>query len=105
MLYGGHDPGVCARSIGGFTNWLIGYPDQSLASGTDAVALAERLGHPFTLGTLLQSTVFHQLRREPGMVLQRVHAAEVVAAEQRLGLHIDSRILRGGAFSRARRGS
>ena len=36
MLYGGHDPGVCARIIGGFTNWLIGYPEQSLASGTDA---------------------------------------------------------------------
>jgi predicted ATPase len=100
MLYGGHDPGVCARIIGGFTNWLIGYPDQSLASGNDALSLAERLGHPFTLGiTLLQATVLHQLRREPGMVLQRVHAAEVVAAEQRLSLHIDSRVLRGGALA------
>ena len=100
MLYGGHDPGVCARSIGGFTSWLIGYPDQSLASGADALALAERLGHPFTLGiTLLQATVLHQLRREPGMALQRVHAAEIVAAEQRLSLHIDSRVLRGGALA------
>jgi class 3 adenylate cyclase len=100
MLYGGHDPGVCARSIGGFTNWLIGYPHQSLASGTDAVALAERLGHPFTLGiTLLQATVLHHMRREPGMVLQRVHAAEIVAAEQRLSLHIDPRVLRGGALA------
>jgi predicted ATPase len=99
MLYGGHDPGVCARSIGGFTNWLIGYPDQSLASGTDAVALAEQLGHPFTLGiTLLQATVLHQLRREPDMVLQRMDAAQTVAAEQRLSLHIDSRVLRGGAL-------
>ncbi len=99
MLYGGHDPGVCARSIAGFTNWLIGYPDQSLASGTDAVALAERLGHPFTLGiTLLQATVLDQLRREPGAVLQRVDAAEAVAAEQRLSLHIDFRVLRGGAL-------
>ena len=100
MLYGGHDPGVCARIIGGFTSWLIGYPDQSLASVADALALAERLGHPFTLGiTLLQATVLHQLRREPGMALQRVHAAEIVAAEQRLSLHIDSRVLRGGALA------
>jgi predicted ATPase len=100
MLYGGHDPGVCARSIGGFTNWLIGYPDQALASAADALALAERLGHPFTLGTtLLQATVFHQLRREPGMALQRAHAAEIVATEQRLGLHIDFRVLRGGALA------
>jgi hypothetical protein len=68
MLYGGHDPGVCARIIGGFTSWLIGYPDQSLASVADALALAERLGHPFSLGiALLQATVLHQLRREPGM--------------------------------------
>jgi hypothetical protein len=43
MLYGGHDPGICARSIGGFTSWLIGYPDQALASAADALALAERL--------------------------------------------------------------
>ena len=100
MLYGGHDPGVCARIIGGFTSWLIGYPDQSLASVADALALAERLGHPFTLGiTLLQATVFHQLRREPGMALQRLHAAEIVAAEQRFSLHIDSRVLRGGALA------
>jgi class 3 adenylate cyclase/predicted ATPase/DNA polymerase III delta prime subunit len=99
-LYGGHDPGVCARSIGGFTSWLIGYPDQALASAADALALAERLGHPFTLGTtLLQATVFHQLRREPGMALQRAHAAEIVAAEQRLSLHIDSRVLRGGPLA------
>jgi hypothetical protein len=74
--------------------------DQSLASGTNALALAERLGHPFTLGiTLLQSTVLHQLRREPGMVLQQVHAAEVLAAEQRPSLHIDFRVLRGGALA------
>ena len=92
--------GAPRRPAAGFTGWLIGYPDQSLASGTDALALAERLGHPFTLGiTLLQATVFHQLRREPSMALQRVHAAEIVAAEQRLGLHIDPRVLRGGALA------
>ena len=43
--------------------------------------------------------MLHQLRREPGMALQRVQAAEVVAAEQRLSLHIDSRVLRGGALA------
>ena len=100
MLYGGHDPGVCAQIIGGFTNWLIGYPDQSLASGNDALSLAERLGHPFTLGiTLPPGDRVTPVRREPGMVLQRVHAAEVVAAEQRLSLHINSRVLRGGALA------
>jgi predicted ATPase len=100
LLYGGHDPGVCARIIGGFTSWLLGYPDQSLASVADALGLAERLGHPFSLGVaLLQATILHQLRREPDMALQRVHAAEILAAEQRFSLHIDPRVLRGGALA------
>jgi len=100
MVYGGHDPGVCARILGGLTGWLLGYLDQSRASIADGLELAERLGHPFTLGiALLQATVFHQLCREPDNALRRLHAAETVATEQRHGLHIDFRILRGGALT------
>jgi len=96
FLYGGHDPGVCARMIGGLTGWLLGYPEQSQASVDAALALARRLQHPFSLGVaLLQASLFHQLRRGPGSSFELLRAAEIVAAEQRLALHIDFRVLRG----------
>jgi class 3 adenylate cyclase/predicted ATPase len=96
----GHDPGVCARDVGAWTGWLLGYPDKALASARDALNLAERLDHPFSLGmTLLHAAIFHQLRRDSDSSLQRLRAAEMLAAEQRLALPIDPRILRGAALS------
>ena len=53
LLYGGHDPGVCASSLGAVINWLLGYPDKGLALGSEAVAMAERIAHPFSLETAL----------------------------------------------------
>src|SRR6478736_5644147 len=31
LLYGGHDPGVCAGCFGAQVHWLLGYPERSLA--------------------------------------------------------------------------
>jgi class 3 adenylate cyclase/predicted ATPase len=96
----GHDPGVCARDVGAWTGWLLGYPDKALASTNDALIIAERLNHPFSLGmTLLHASIFHQLRRDSDSSFQRLRAAEIVAAEQRLALPIDPRILRGAVLS------
>jgi class 3 adenylate cyclase len=30
QLYGGHDPGVCARDVGGLAEWQLGYPDTAV---------------------------------------------------------------------------
>ena len=30
QLYGGHDPGACARYLGAQADWLLGYPDKAL---------------------------------------------------------------------------
>ena len=48
--YGGDDPGVCCRSHGARVLWLLGYPDQAEQWNEAALALAQELGHPFTLG-------------------------------------------------------
>jgi predicted ATPase len=48
-LYGGYDPGVACQSWLGWAQYLRGIPDQSLRSVEEALALAERLGHLFTL--------------------------------------------------------
>ena len=99
MVYGGHDPGVCAGYIGALSEWLLGYPEKALASVAEALALAERLAHPFTLSlALLQSSQVYLNRREPERALRQVEAAEVLAAEQRLSLTFEPGMLRGAAL-------
>jgi len=100
LLYGGHDPGVCARYMGAQAYWLLGQPDSGLVMGGEALALAERIAHPFSLGTaLIMNAMLHLDRDEPEAALQRIEAAEALAAEQRLGLAIEPEILRGAAMT------
>ena len=46
--------------------WFLGYPDQALKRSQEALALAQELDHPFTLGFALAiaGAMFHELRRE-----------------------------------------
>jgi predicted ATPase len=98
-LYGGHDPGVCARSMTGQAGWLLGYPETALTSIADALALAERIAHPFSLSiALLTASVLHLNRREPGQALGHLGAAEALAVEQRLSLIFEPGMLRGAAL-------
>jgi predicted ATPase len=43
--YLGHDPAVCALSIGAIVRWLLGYPDQAARLEQQAVSMARRLQH------------------------------------------------------------
>jgi predicted ATPase len=45
----GHDTGVNCLSYIGLTLWTLGYPDQALKKGDEAVALAQALSHPLSL--------------------------------------------------------
>ena len=100
QLYGGHDPGACAGYMGAQAHWLLGHPDTGLAIGRDASALAERIAHPFTLGTaLVMSAMLHLDRDEPELALQRIEAAEALAAEQKIGLVLEPQILRGAVMT------
>jgi class 3 adenylate cyclase/predicted ATPase len=99
LLYGGHDPGVCARMTGAWAQWFLGYPDKALSGSNDGVALAERFAHPLSLNTALQyRALVHLLRREPGEAVRAVQAADILATEQRLTPVFEPRILRGGAL-------
>jgi class 3 adenylate cyclase/tetratricopeptide (TPR) repeat protein len=100
QYYGGHDPGVCAGSIGAFAHWLLGYPDKGLTIGNEALALAEHLAHPFSLEVaLLWNAILRLDRGEPTIALQRLEAAEMLASEQRLGFMYEPRFVRGAALS------
>jgi len=71
-----------------------------LAIGSEALALAERIAHPFTLEiALMNHTMLHLDRGEPELALQRLRTAEALAAEQRLGFTHEPQFLRGAALS------
>ncbi len=48
LEYGSHDCGVCARMFGARTLALSGEADAAARQVDEGIALAERLGHPFT---------------------------------------------------------
>jgi predicted ATPase len=100
LLYGGHDPGVCAGFIGAQVHWLLGYPEKGLAFGSESLALAEHIAHPFTLvDALFFNAMLHLDRGAPELALQRLEAAEALVAEHRLGFMMEPRFLRGAALS------
>jgi predicted ATPase len=73
--------------------------EKGLALGREALALAERIVHPFSFAQALQFTcMLHLECCEPELALQRIEAAEALAAEQRFGLTLEPRLLRGAAL-------
>src|SRR5262245_7369025 len=100
LLYGGHDPGSCARYMGALIYWLLGYPQQALTLSTEAVAMGERLAHPLTLEVaLLFCAMLHLDRGEPDLALRRLDAAEKLVADQRLAFVVEPHFLRGAALT------
>ena len=100
LLYGGHDPGVCAGYVGAQAYWLLGYPEKGIAIGTESLALADAIRDPFSLELALFFNVMLCIDcGEPELALQRLEAAEKLVSEQRLGFVWEPRFLRGAALS------
>jgi class 3 adenylate cyclase len=100
QLYGGHDPGTCAGYFAAQAHWLLGYPDKGLAFGNEALVLAERIAHPFSLALALQyDSMVHLERGERELALQRLETAEALGAEERLGFVIEPQLLRGAVLA------
>ena len=71
--YFGVDAKASCLSYAAFTLWHLGYPDQALKKVNEAVAVAQKLSHPFSLSwTGYYVGVVRQLRRE-------AHAAQGTA--------------------------
>ena len=51
FVYGGHDPGICARWNMTEITWQLGFPDRALGHARDLLSLGERLSHPTSLAT------------------------------------------------------
>lgn len=70
FTYGGHDPGVCAKTTASEALCLLGFADQGVQNALDGLSLAERLSHPFTLAMAQYFMAqVHQYRRDAEAVL------------------------------------
>ena len=47
-VYGGHDPGICACGVGANAAWLTGHADEALKLADRAIAISEKIEHPFS---------------------------------------------------------
>jgi predicted ATPase len=69
--YGGHDPGVCARSHASINLWLLGNPERSLAMSREGLSLAQTLGDHFSIARAAGATaLIHQFRRDAPAVAE-----------------------------------
>jgi class 3 adenylate cyclase/predicted ATPase len=79
--------------------WFLGYPDQSLSRVSEALALAQDLGHPYTIAFAhYMTSVVHLLRGDATRAFANAEKSFEVSQEQRFSLYaILSRISRGRA--------
>jgi predicted ATPase len=105
-LYSGHDLGVCCRMIAAPSLWLLGYPDQAMASMQAALALAQQLAHPLSLTLALYwAAVLHHLRREALLTQARAEAAMTIATDQGFPDQLaQATLLRGWALTQIGQG-
>jgi predicted ATPase len=81
----GTDPGVVCLARMAWALWWLGYPDRALARSHEAIALAQRLAHPYSLVFALQYNArLHMWRRESAFVKAQVEAAIALMQEHRL---------------------
>ncbi|MFQ5872926.1 MAG: adenylate/guanylate cyclase domain-containing protein, partial [Dehalococcoidia bacterium] len=76
------DPGVVALSFAALPLWSLGYPDQALKRSQEALILAEKLSHPYSLAHALYLAAWHhQCRREAHAVHERAEALITLSTE------------------------
>ena len=79
--------------------WFLGYPDQSLSRVSEALALGQGLGHPYTVAFAhYMTSVVHLLRGDAARALESAEKSFEMSQEQRFSLYVIlSRISRGRA--------
>jgi predicted ATPase/class 3 adenylate cyclase len=99
--YFGVDAKASCLSYGTWTLWLQGYPDQALAKGNEALALAQALSHPFSVAWVeYYLGGLRQLRREVHAAQEHAEIGITLGAEYGFGQFLASAtILRGWALA------
>lgn len=83
VTYAAQDPGVASFALRGWARWFLGDADGALDDVGAAVALAGRLGHPFSLAfARLFEAWIHKLRRETDAASEAAEAVIELATQQ-----------------------
>jgi predicted ATPase len=95
------DVGVICRSQDAWALWCLGYLNQGLARSHEAVTLAQRIAHPYSLGFALNcAAMLHQFCHERRAAQQRAEATISLATEQGFPhWMVQGAILRGWALA------
>lgn len=94
--HGPGNHGVRGHAVWSRLLWVLGYPDQAVRRGQEALTMAQALAHPFSLAdTLLWSTILHQSRREWQTAQAHAEALLALATEQGFAFYVTR-----GAFYR-----
>jgi class 3 adenylate cyclase/tetratricopeptide (TPR) repeat protein/tRNA A37 threonylcarbamoyladenosine biosynthesis protein TsaE len=73
---------VFARAYQAHVDWHLGFADAALRAALDAINLAHRLVHPFSMAVAFAyAAMLHQFRREPTEVRARADAAHSICTE------------------------
>jgi class 3 adenylate cyclase/predicted ATPase len=79
----GRDPGVVCLASAAVALWHLGYPDQALERSDEALALARKIAHPFSLAfALFRAAWLHEFCRVWPVVAEHTEAAIAISAEQ-----------------------
>ncbi|MGE0820668.1 MAG: adenylate/guanylate cyclase domain-containing protein [Candidatus Binatia bacterium] len=79
----GQDAKVTCLAFSALVLWVLGYPDQALMRGREALARARQLANPFRLAwTLNFTTMLYQYRRESQDVHAQANALMTLSTEQ-----------------------
>jgi adenylate cyclase len=78
----GNDPRVATLTTSAFVHWMLGRADTAVERADAAIALSDRLAHPYTSAfARFHSGLLHLWRREPELVLDRAVRLHEIADE------------------------
>jgi class 3 adenylate cyclase/predicted ATPase len=95
------DLGVFSRCFAAHALWHLGYPDQSLERMHEALALAQKLAHPYSRALALDyAAMLYQFRRDATMVRESAEAAMTLCKEQGFAYYLSwATIMQGWALA------
>ena len=94
------EPKVASLLLLSWDLWFLGHPDQSLSRVSEALALAQDLGHPYTVAfAYYMASVVHLLRGDAARAFETAGKSLETSREQRFSLYVIlSKISRGRAI-------
>jgi predicted ATPase len=94
------EPQVASLLLLSWDLWILGHADKSLLRVSEALTLAQDLGHPYTLAfAQYMTSVVHLLRGDAARAFESAEKSFEISQEQRFSLYVIlSRISRGRAI-------